>query len=88
MNLVIHYVGLLIQGSGKGAFTEWKSSNTLILEFSAREKRKVRAIELSPSPTPRPGKVQTCVLISEFSARESSKCARLNFPSPKPFPSL
>ena len=66
----------------------WKSSNTLILEFSAREKLKMRAIELSPRPpSPEPGKVQKRSFWS-FQPAKSSKCPRLNFTKGRPSPSL
>ena len=78
------------RGSGKGAFTEWKGhcSTALILEFLAREMRKVRAIELNfpaPKPFPKPGKVQTRPFRS-FQPAKSSKRARLNFPSAQALP--
>ena len=66
----------------------WKSSNALILEFSARYKLKMRTFELSSRPPfPEPGKVQTRSFWS-FQPAKSSKCARLNFPQGRPSPSL
>ena len=82
----------------------WKSSNALILEFSAPEKLRMCAFELSPRPNPSPSLAHlnfsqgrtlprawksSNTLILEFSAPEKLKMRAVELsPRPNPSPSL